>query len=78
MLLTTPPYTMYPDWPRSDADLVPLPRCDGPKLEPFDFGGAQAIEFLGYIGEGLHAHVFKGADLRADLRAQAGRLPTMA
>ncbi|KAI1733618.1 kinetochore Sim4 complex subunit FTA2-domain-containing protein [Xylaria scruposa] len=50
---------MYPDWPRSDADLVPLPRCNGPKLQPFDFGGPQAIEFLKYVGEGLHAHVFK-------------------
>ncbi|KAI1735542.1 kinetochore Sim4 complex subunit FTA2-domain-containing protein [Xylaria scruposa] len=55
------PHTMYPDWPRSDADLVPLPHCDGPKLQPFDFGGPQAIEFLEYIGEGLHAHVFKVA-----------------
>ncbi|KAI0554208.1 kinetochore Sim4 complex subunit FTA2-domain-containing protein [Xylaria curta] len=52
---------MYPDWPRTDADLVPLPRCDGPKLQPFDFGGPQAIEFLEYVGEGLHAHVFKVA-----------------
>ena len=51
---------MYPDWPRSSADLVPLPLCDGPKLNPFNFqGGAQAIEFLEYLGEGLHAHVFK-------------------
>ncbi|KAI1173611.1 kinetochore Sim4 complex subunit FTA2-domain-containing protein [Nemania sp. FL0916] len=52
---------MYPDWPRSDADLVPLPRCEGPKLPPFDFGGAQEMEFLEYAGEGLHAHVFKVA-----------------
>ncbi|KAI0857160.1 hypothetical protein F4860DRAFT_506253 [Xylaria cubensis] len=50
---------MYPDWPRSDADLVPLPRCEGPKLQPFDFGGPQAIEFLKYVGDGLHGHVFK-------------------
>lgn len=50
---------MYPDWPQSDADLVPLPQCDGPKLDPFKFSGAQAIEFLEHIGEGLHAHVFK-------------------
>ncbi|KAI1461805.1 kinetochore Sim4 complex subunit FTA2-domain-containing protein [Annulohypoxylon moriforme] len=50
---------MYPDWPKSAADLVPLPRCDGPKLEPFDFRGSQKIEFLEYVGEGLHAHVFK-------------------
>ncbi|KAI0386000.1 kinetochore Sim4 complex subunit FTA2-domain-containing protein [Hypomontagnella monticulosa] len=53
------PHTMYPDWPRSSEDLVPLPLCDGPKLKPFDFQGAQKIEFLEYIGEGLHAHVFK-------------------
>ncbi|KAJ9130230.1 Kinetochore complex Sim4 subunit Fta2 [Pleurostoma richardsiae] len=50
---------MYPDWPRSSADLVPLPRCDGPKLKPFDFQGTQTIEFLEHVGEGLHAHVFK-------------------
>lgn len=37
---------MYPDWPRSKADLVPLPPCDGPKLKAFDFKGKQAIEFL--------------------------------
>ncbi|KAL8417239.1 hypothetical protein RB596_007382 [Gaeumannomyces avenae] len=50
---------MYPDWPRSDADLVPLPRCDGPKVSAFDFGGAQNIEFLQELGEGLHGHVFR-------------------
>ncbi|KAK1834584.1 kinetochore Sim4 complex subunit FTA2-domain-containing protein [Podospora conica] len=50
---------MYPDWPRSKADLVPLPLCDGPKLKAFDFKGKQQIEFLEYLGEGLHAHVFK-------------------
>lgn len=50
---------MYPDWPKSAADLVPLPRCDGPKLGPFMFHGSQRIEFLEYIGEGSHAHVFK-------------------
>ncbi|KAI0535861.1 kinetochore Sim4 complex subunit FTA2-domain-containing protein [Xylaria digitata] len=50
---------MYPDWPESDADLVPLPNCDGPKLKSFDFQGPQKIEFLEYLGEGLHAHVFK-------------------
>jgi hypothetical protein len=54
-------YAMYPDWPRSDADLVPLPQCEGPKLQPFDFGGMQAIEFLEDLGAGLHAHVFKVA-----------------
>ncbi|OTA95559.1 hypothetical protein M434DRAFT_379259 [Hypoxylon sp. CO27-5] len=50
---------MYPDWPESPADLVPLPRCEGPKLEPFEFNGPQRIDFLEYIGEGLHAYVFK-------------------
>ncbi|KAJ2977150.1 hypothetical protein NQ176_g4539 [Zarea fungicola] len=50
---------MYPDWPASNADLVPLPLCDGPKLTPFDFQGPQKIEFIDYIGEGMHAHVFK-------------------
>src|SRR5438874_250828 len=58
-LLFAMPHTMYPDWPLSTADLVPLPRCDGPKLKPFDFQGAQTIEFLEHVGEGLHAHVFK-------------------
>ena len=42
---------MYPDWPRSGKDLVPLPLCDGPKLKAFDFQGPQNIEFLEYIGE---------------------------
>lgn len=55
------PHTMYPDWPQSDADLIPLPQCDGPKLKPFDFAGTQAIEFLEHIGEGTHSHVFKVA-----------------
>lgn len=54
---------MYPDWPRSAADLVPLPQnCPGPTLKPFDFGGhaqKRKIEFLEYLGEGLHSHVFK-------------------
>lgn len=50
---------MYPDWPDSAADLVPLPRCNGPKIKPFDFQGPQKIEFLEHIGEGVHAHVFK-------------------
>lgn len=39
--------------------MVPLPYCDGPKLKPFVFQGPQKIEFLEYLGEGLHAHVFK-------------------
>ncbi|KAK9445254.1 hypothetical protein VB005_00362 [Metarhizium brunneum] len=50
---------MYPDWPESASDLVPLPCCDGPKLNAFDFQGPQKIEFLEYLGEGSHAHVFK-------------------
>lgn len=50
---------MYPDYPEKPADLVPLPRCDGPKLEPFDFQGPQEIEFLEYLGEGAHSHVVK-------------------
>lgn len=50
---------MYPDWPESAADLVPLPLCDGPKLKPFDFQGPQQIEFLDYLGSGLHSHVVK-------------------
>ncbi|KAH6630390.1 kinetochore Sim4 complex subunit FTA2-domain-containing protein [Chaetomium sp. MPI-SDFR-AT-0129] len=50
---------MYPDWPRSKADLVPLPRCEGPKLAAFDFKGPQRIKFLEHAGEGRHAHVFE-------------------
>ncbi|EOO00802.1 hypothetical protein UCRPA7_3792 [Phaeoacremonium minimum UCRPA7] len=50
---------MYPDWPESDADLVPLPLCDGPKLKAFDFQGPQSIRFIDYIGSGLHSHVVK-------------------
>ncbi|KAI8717424.1 hypothetical protein NCS52_00818300 [Fusarium sp. LHS14.1] len=50
---------MYPDWPKSSSDLVPLPLCEGPKLEPFDFQGPQKIDFLQHIGEGSHSHVFK-------------------
>ncbi|KAJ4213473.1 hypothetical protein NW759_010892 [Fusarium solani] len=50
---------MYPDWPESPSDLVPLPLCEGPKLEPFDFQGPQKIDFLQHIGEGSHSHVFK-------------------
>ncbi|KJK93717.1 hypothetical protein H633G_02397 [Metarhizium anisopliae BRIP 53284] len=54
---------MYPDWPESEADLVPLPQAstsvDGPKLPPFDFQGPQAIKFIEHMGEGLHSHVFK-------------------
>ncbi|CAK7222615.1 hypothetical protein SEUCBS140593_004959 [Sporothrix eucalyptigena] len=48
---------MYPDWPRSKTDLVPLPQVDGPRLDAFDFHGPQKIEFLEYLGEGSHAHV---------------------
>ena len=50
---------MYPEWPQSAADLVPSPHCDGRKLKPFPFQGSQKIEFLAYLGEGTHAHVFK-------------------
>lgn len=52
---------MYPDWPESAADLVPLPTCDGPKLGPFVVPGhgPLEIEFLDYLGRGAHAHVFK-------------------
>lgn len=50
---------MYPDHPDSPSDLVPLPRCDGPKLESFDFKGPQSIQFLEYLGRGLHSHVIK-------------------
>lgn len=50
---------MYADWPLRPADLVALPQCEGPKLQPFDVRGPQKIEFLDYLGEGLHAHVFK-------------------
>lgn len=50
---------MYPDWPESDDDLIPLPECPGPKLKPFDFQGPQKIEFLGIAGEGTHAIVIK-------------------
>lgn len=39
--------------------MVPLPTCDGPKLKPFDFQGPQKIEFLDYLGDGLHSHVMK-------------------
>jgi len=51
--------TMFPRWPKSAADLVPLPRCDGPKMKPFDFQGPQKIEFLERLGEGSHSHVVK-------------------
>ncbi|EGX88245.1 hypothetical protein CCM_08288 [Cordyceps militaris CM01] len=50
---------MYPEWPKSAADLTPLPLCPGPTLPPFDFKGWQDIEFLEYLGDGAHAHVFK-------------------
>ena len=50
---------MFPELPESEADLVPLPQCEGPKLKPFAFHGPQKIEFLEYLGAGLHSHVFK-------------------
>lgn len=49
---------MYPTHATTAADLVPLPLCDGPKLQPFEFWDAP-ITFLEYLGEGLHSHVFK-------------------
>lgn len=55
---------MYPDCPKSSVDLVPLPRCDDPKLKPFDFRSRQKIEFRSYPGDGLHAHVFEVKILR--------------
>lgn len=58
-LTMTPPPGVYHDWPKSAADLVPLPPCDGPKLKPFDFQGPQQIEFLKCIGGGGHSVVFK-------------------
>ena len=50
---------MYPDYPESAADLVPLPLGDGPKLKAFDYGDSQNIEFVQYLGWGLHSYVFK-------------------
>ncbi|KAM0418568.1 hypothetical protein ACHAPT_012467 [Fusarium lateritium] len=50
---------MYPDWPEAASDLMPLPPCDGPKLEPFDFQGPQKIEILQHVREGAHSHVFQ-------------------
>lgn len=50
---------VYPSLPMSPQDLEPLPPCDGPKLKPFNFQGAQQIEFLERLGDGLHAIVFK-------------------
>lgn len=51
---------MYPAHPKTAADLVPLPLCDGPKLPPFQFPDSkQEIIFLEYIGQGAHSHVFK-------------------
>lgn len=52
------PLLMYPDWPQSPADLAPLPNCEGPRLQSFDFRGPQKIKFLNHLGEGLHSHVF--------------------
>ncbi|TPX15765.1 uncharacterized protein E0L32_000099 [Thyridium curvatum] len=50
---------MYPQLPKSPADLVPLPLCEGPKLKPFDFKGPQDIEFIEELGSGQHSFVFK-------------------
>ncbi|KAI1453749.1 kinetochore Sim4 complex subunit FTA2-domain-containing protein [Annulohypoxylon moriforme] len=51
--------SVYPDWPESEADLLPLPNCKGPRLQPFMFHGPQNIKFLECIGHGTHSHVFK-------------------
>lgn len=37
--------TMYPDWPESTADLVPLPYCDGLKLNLSPSGAFTASSF---------------------------------
>ncbi|KAI1317819.1 kinetochore Sim4 complex subunit FTA2-domain-containing protein [Xylariaceae sp. FL0255] len=50
---------MYPEFPETADDLVSLPRCDGPKLKPFDFKGWRKIEFLEYLGSGLHSYILK-------------------
>lgn len=50
---------MYPDWPESEADLMPLPQVDGPKLKAFKFSRARKIDFLEYAGAGTHSQVFK-------------------
>lgn len=58
--LAVVPFIMYPELPSNHEDLVPLPRCDGPKLKPFPFGGPQQdIEFLEYMGAGMHGVVYK-------------------
>jgi hypothetical protein len=50
----------YLDWPSaSDTDLPPMPMCDGPKLDAFDFDGPQEITFLEEVGVGLHGVVYK-------------------
>lgn len=42
-----PSAMVFPVLPSSQADLVPLPTCEGPKLQPFDFGEEeQEIEFV--------------------------------
>ncbi|KAI1744600.1 kinetochore Sim4 complex subunit FTA2-domain-containing protein [Xylaria scruposa] len=67
---------MYPDWPKSTADLVPLPYCNGPKLKPFPFQGPQRIKFLGYLGEGSHAHVFKTETISGSVVKISGKAET--
>lgn len=40
-------------------DFVPLPECEGPRLQPYNAKHAPDIDFLEHIGQGVHAHVFK-------------------
>jgi hypothetical protein len=52
--------TFYPDWPSEPlVALPPLPVCEGPKLDAFDFKGPQQIKFLQEVGVGSHGYVFK-------------------
>jgi len=48
-----------PDRPRPKADFVRFPPCESPKLKAFDSKGKQAIVFLEYAGQGLHAYFFE-------------------
>ena len=42
---------MYPVLPESWKDLGPLPPVAGPKIQPFDFGDDDSIEFLEVIAD---------------------------
>ncbi len=39
----------------------PLPTCEGPKMDPFQFRNPsrQKITFIKHLGNGCHAYVFK-------------------